>query len=301
MEDLSRDMEKALNPPGSAPRQKPTGWTLLLIGDRGRILRISKFRAWLLFGSTLLLISSAAASSLYYLYRFVQEENRALESALQSSRAKVKSLRDEKDILMARLFRVESQLSAPVKKIQEKKVEPSPKMPQETEENDEESVSESVEDARENPAKAATAPLPVAPGILNPNQTATLIEVDDFFALPEPGSNTLRIKYKIRNVHPQSAPVSGRTFIILKPHESVTDHWLILPSVPMESGKPTVIKDGRSFSITRFKTIRFKAPYKEGPAPFATASILVYGSTGELLMEKQFPIESVEMESTPSG
>jgi hypothetical protein len=67
----------------------------------------------------------------------------------------------------------------------------------------------------------------------------------------------------------------------------------------MESGRPSEIKNGRPFSITRFKTIRFKAPYQAGPEPFETATILVYASSGELLLEKRFPVENSNSEAAP--
>ena len=114
--------------------------------------------------------------------------------------------------------------------------------------------------------------------------------MDDFFVMIEPDSNTLRIRYKIRNIHPDSTPVSGRTFLLLKSKEEDSENGFILPSVPMESGRPSEIKSGRSFSITNFKTVRFKAPYQVGPEPFETVTILVYASSGELLLEKSFSV-----------
>jgi hypothetical protein len=128
-----------------------------------------------------------------------------------------------------------------------------------------------------------------------------VLAIDDFFALIEEDSNTLRVKYKIRNVRQRSKPVSGRTFMILKGEEEDQKNWLVFPEASMISGRPSQISNGRSFSITRFKTIRFKAPYQNGDKPFSTATILVYSTAGELLLEKNFPIKRGGEDSIPTS
>ena len=126
-----------------------------------------------------------------------------------------------------------------------------------------------------------------------------IVDIDDFFALIEENSNTLRIKYKIRNVSQSPKMVSGRTFMILKGKEDDQKNRLVFPEVPLVSGKPSRINSGRSFSITRFKTIRFKAPYLNGDKPFLEATILIYSNAGNLLLEKSFPIKTGGEGSTP--
>ena len=132
-------------------------------------------------------------------------------------------------------------------------------------------------------------------------ESLEVLAIDDFFALIEEDSNTLRIKYKIRNVSQSSKPVAGRTFMILKGKEEDQKNWLVLPEASMTLGKPSQINNGRSFSITRFKTIRFKAPYRNGDKPFSAATILVYSAAGELLLEKSFPIKKRGEDSIPTN
>jgi hypothetical protein len=50
-------------------------------------------------------------------------------------------------------------------------------------------------------------------------------------------------------------------------------------------------KKGQYFSIYRFKTLNFKAQYEADLEQFNNASILLYNTTGDLLLEKSFPIE----------
>ena len=295
-------MEKTVAEPTlPKTRKRFSGWTLLFVGENGKVVRFPYFKGLIFTWVISFFIFLVAAIFLSILYQEKTKENRALEDALQASRQRVKSLRHEKDILMAHVVVSETKSKrVPQKKeIPLKKVEKSPEpLPKEEDTNEPEVVAAVASDASEETEPEPPTDTPELPDRPGPRSS---VSVDDFFALLEPGSNTLRIKYKIRNINPESTPVAGRTFLVLKSKEVDSTNWLILPSVPMESGKPSKIKKGRSFSITRFKTIRFKAPYRAGPKPFSTATILVYTSTGELLLEKSFPLERDDRESTLKG
>jgi hypothetical protein len=87
----------------------------------------------------------------------------------------------------------------------------------------------------------------------------------------------------------------------LKSKKQAPESWTVLPVVELISGKPVNVKNGRSFSITRFKTIRFKGPYQNGSALYETATILVYATGGELLLEENFPIVNSQLRPAPAG
>ena len=225
-------------------------------------------------------------SGFYYLYKDKTEEMVSLKQILTDSQIKAKSLRDEKDILMARLVVTESKIKSDQPKPEQKKIEktrtpepvaeisplPEPEPPQPIKAIETPPIMAGVEPDEEDPAKETTIQEPVEESLLE------VVDIDDFFALIEEDSNTLRIKYKIRNVSQSPKTVSGRTFMLLKGQGDDEEDWMILPEVEMVSGKPADISIGRSFSITRFKTIRFKAPYQNGDKPFSDATILVYSN-----------------------
>ena len=119
--------------------------------------------------------------------------------------------------------------------------------------------------------------------------------IEDFVVLFEPGSNILKVQFKIIKRAPNSQPVSGHAFVILKNDEVDEDRWLIFPQVTLSSGKPSQYNKGQYFSIFRFKTINFKAQYEANPERFNNAKVLVYNITGDLLLEKSYPVTITNM------
>ena len=282
------------------------GWTLLFIGDHGKIIRLQKFKGLMMTCVIASVITLTAAICLGFFYYDEVVKNGLLEDSLRDSRQKIRSLRDEKDILLARVVVAESKRSprkgkttvkakaVTVKKkeiTQETLLAPAELLPEKSAAKPAATVVMAGEPEDRPEVKTESAgPLEI-PESNFPGDPPTIITIDDFFSIVEPDSNRLRIKYKIRNVDPDSNPVSGRTFLILKSKSQAPENWTVIPDVELASGKPANVKKGRSFSITRFKTIRFKAPYHNDSAPYETATILVYAVSGELLLEKSFSIE----------
>ena len=309
MEDIERDIQKAIKDPAlTKPKKRSKSWTLLFVGDHGKVIRIRNFKflvaAWILA----IFITTAAAAVFFYLNQSKTGEMVSLKQALAGSQKRAKSLRDEKDILMARLVVMESKIKSGQPKPKQKKIEETPKPKPITEILPAPEPTRPIKTVEIQPPRDSIETdrdkEPAQETIAQESDEAESLEVlaiDDFFVLIEEDSNTLRVKYKIRNVGQSSKPVSGRTFMILKGQEEDQKNWLVFPEASMISGKPSQIHNGRSFSITRFKTIRFKAPYRNGDKPFLTASILVYSTAGELLLEKSFPIKKGGEDSIPTN
>ncbi len=292
------------------------GWTLLFIGDHGKIIRLQKFKGLMITCVIASVITLTAAVCLGFFYYDEVVKNSLLEDSLRDSRQKIRSLRDEKDILLARVVVAESKRSprkgkttvkakaVTVKKkeiTQETLLAPAELLPEKSAAKPAATVVMAAEPENRLEVKTEPAgPLEILDSN-SPGDPPTIITIDDFFSIVEPDSNRLRIKYKIRNVDPDSNPVSGRTFLILKSKSQAPENWTVVPVVELASGKPANVKKGRSFSITRFKTIRFKAPYHNDSVPYETATILVYAMSGELLLEKSFPIEDRQIKQTPAG
>jgi len=309
MEDIQRDLEKTLKAPAfSKSKKRSIPWTLLFVGDNGKIIRGQNFKFLVIAWISALFISTTAAAGLYYLYQDNTQEIDSLKQVLNSSREKARSLRDEKDILMARLVVAESKIRSDQPISEQKKIEKTKPLEPIAEISPlpEPEPAQVIKTIETRPSVASIEP--VEQEVSVPETTIQeadedvrleVVDIDDFFALIEEDSNTLRIKYKIRNVSQSPKPVSGRTFMVLKGEEEDQKNWLALPGVPLVSGKPSRINNGRPFSITRFKTIRFKSFYQNGDKPFSAATILVYSTAGELLLEKSFPIKKEGEETTP--
>jgi LysM repeat protein len=114
-------------------------------------------------------------------------------------------------------------------------------------------------------------------------------DVRNFTAVYEPDTEALRVEYVIRNDGSKSQQISGQTVVVLKSEEDNPDDWLVLPPVPLESGKPDG-KLGSAFSIYNFRTIRFKVTDQENADRFTLATVFVFSADGNLALEKEFPV-----------
>ena len=111
MEDIPRDVQKELESYKAPKKNRKTGhWTLLFVGDQGEVITIRKFKGLMLLAIFILVVALSAAASIYMLYKKPFEENRRLEAALAETARQVRSLGEERDLLLTRLGIAESRL-----------------------------------------------------------------------------------------------------------------------------------------------------------------------------------------------
>jgi hypothetical protein len=252
-----------VRPPRTTKSEKR--WTLLFVGDRGKTITFHRFKSLVMLALLILLASAAVSGWFWYLYDNARIESRILSKKMENLEQALASVRNEKDILTARLVVAESKVEQTIAKaIAEKPVKP--------------------------PVKRASKPSQtVQKQVVNKPQPVMRIVAENFLVFYEPDVNTLSVQYKIRNTGSKEHPISGRSVVILKDGEENPKKWLVLPWVPLESGKPTG-KKGRSFSIYNFRTMRFKANDQIGPDQYKTALVYVFTTDGTLLIEKEFPV-----------
>lgn len=284
MENLQGNLEKVVKSLSLPKQSKRAGsWILLAIEERGKIISIGRLKGLIIALVLTLVIVVVSVSSLLIIAKSASKENEGLRNALDVSKKQVAALRDEKDLLMVRLVLAESGVEARIEARIEAKIED--KLADKTR-PDPANVDKTVlltgeKQPEEETASAIPAKLPSA-------------SIKDFVVLFEPGSNILKVQFKIIKISSNSQPVSGHAFVILKDDEVDEDRWLIFPQVTLSSGKPSLYKRGQYFSIYRFKTINFKAQNEADPKRFNNATVFVFAKTGELLLEKSFPIEITE-------
>ena len=208
----------------------------------------------------------AASGWFYHLYRNGLDENKTLGTEIKGLKRTLDSERREKEIITARLVVSESRIKESMAKSKpEQATVPQPKPP---------------------PPKGEK---PVKKLLVKPPDPPLNVATENFIVFYEPDINSLRVEYKVINTGSKNQPVSGRTVVVLKDDSDNTRKWLVLPRVPMISGKP-VGDQGRSFSIRNFRTMRFKAKDQIGPDQFKTAIVYIFTATGTLLLEKEYPV-----------
>jgi len=126
------------------------------------------------------------------------------------------------------------------------------------------------------------------------------VSADDLIVFHQPDLNMLRVQYMLRNTGSKAHAIAGRSVVILKNKgDDDQKKWLILPNVPLVSGKPTG-KKGRNFSIFNLKTMKFRANDQTGPGQFNIATVYIYSTTGKLLLEKDFPV-GIKFKTLPAA
>jgi len=262
VENISRKLEKALKYLAFIMTPGETGYhTLMLIGENGKIKHVRILKG-LVIALVLvqILVFCAAAYVLYTGMKYVRD-NRGLLNALDISQKNYLALRDEKDMQTARLVLAESMVKGGGA-------------------GADKAVSAVV-------ASEKTLALQARPAL----QGRVKVSIDNFKVLHESQMNALNIQFDLKNAGTDIQYVTGYAFVILKENDIDQNNWLSVPNVTLVSKRPSEIDKGRRFSISRFKQVYLATKIKYSPQRFQIATVFIYSTSGELLLEKDIPLE----------
>lgn len=234
-------------------------WTLLFIGSRGRTITFKHFKGLMISAILVIAALGVACGWLWHLHLEARNEIAARDQTIANLEKAIGSVRNEKDILTARLAVIESRV--------------------------EETLHPDIRKKESSPA--APAPTPAAEEA-SPEPLPSVI-ADDFIVFRDAEIDRLRVEYKVRNTGSKNEPASGRTVVILKADPDNQRKWLVMPSVPIQSGKP-IGDSGRSFSIYNYRTIRYQADQGIRADQFENATVFIFSATGTLVYEQDFPV-----------
>ena len=269
-------------------RTKPDKrWTLLFIGDHGKVVTLKRFKSFTFIAGFIFVLSLATIALLYWYSQSINKNNDKLQSSLDILQKRIKALRHEKDILMARLVLAESRVKESLGDISEN---PAPKSPQ----VDKQSLSSPEQEFLKSgiKQKPMAAPPPIKPKIAAiPPPSKLSVSVEDFRVQQVIGQNELKIQFKVKNTTPNSQRVSGHAIVVLKSDDLQPKMWLSVPRLGLVDGKPTGKQRGHGFAINYFRTMRFTTNIPRSSGRYDQAAVYVFTSNGELLLEKDFPVE----------
>ena len=271
-----------------APKRKKSDrrWTLLFIGDHGRVVTLKRFKGYVFLTLILLMVAAATGAFLYWHNQIIAKKNHNLQSSLEILQKQIKALRDEKDILMARLVlaetRVKESLGGTTENQSENALEETgPKKPLD------EIQSEKAEVKPEE--LAVNVPAESEKESEKPESNLS-VDIENFDVIPASNSETLKVQFKIKNTTPNFQRVSGHSIVVLKSDRLEPESWLTIPQISLVDGKPTGKQRGHSFAIKYFNTLRLKTKVPESAHPFHTATVYIYTRDGQLLLEKDFAV-----------
>ncbi|MCJ7774428.1 MAG: coiled-coil domain-containing protein 30 [Desulfobacterales bacterium] len=262
------------------PSKKAKHRTLVLVGSHGEIISIKRFFGLAVLATCVSIVTVVVIIYLVFTSSGLRIENKELNEALSVLQQETKVLKNENDIFMARLVAAsEGELGKfEMKKSQAEK--PSAARPY-YEPSDQLNIEEEIK---------------IAGRQLEKNQILEKsIEAENLIVTHESDTKTLRVRFDLRNADPDLNPVSGRTVVILKTGDASQNNWLTLPFVPLVSGKPASTTTGRTFLISRFKTVTFSIAGQTNPNRYKSATIYIFSKTGDTLLEKDFKVEVKEV------
>lgn len=267
------------------PVKRDRYWSVMLVGDHGRIIPFRRFKgiAISVVGGLVLAVLVIIGLSIAYMLQASTIDE--LKVALEESTRQIAKLRDEKDLLLAKLV-VNNKTTS-----KEKKSEPPTS--DNTEQAEDKNITEKVAPKPEKQTAAAAlkpslepkpAPekKPVQPVQLNADIRRFNIEYQS-------QQNLLRCDFRIYNTSKPKNALAGRSVVVFKNMDEPPIKWLAVPGVQLADGVPNG-KHGKSFKINNYRTMTFKAYGLKPPVRFNVASIYVYSSEGKLLLNREIPI-----------
>ena len=269
-------------------------WSILFIGEDGKVVTVKHFKGMVTGVAMLLTALIVVVVVLAYQYQNRAERVEALRSDMAAVLAENKSLRDEKDQMLARLVILESTLK--------------PREPQRPPENNDSVLGkeEPVKDTAADPPPPEAEQKKTPQGEPEKEASTVAAEVDNhqppfsianknLIVCQDQTSETLRVEYKVMNTGAKDVPVAGRSVVVLKGGNMNTEDWIVLPNVPLSDLKPSGER-GRRFRIYNFRTLKHTVPSSAVKGPLETATIFTFTEDGKLIHERDYPIEtSAEM------
>ena len=292
-------MDKEQHPSGGKMRSSRSGrrmtpdrhWTLMFIGDHGKVVSFKHFKGLVIAGIIALLMALAAAAGLLYFNLTLARDNRQLKAGLKSLRKQMGILRHENEILMAKLVLAQADKSrkqaAQVDRREDDRPTRSP-MVQSPEVEPEKTLEKTL--IRKEPIITAARPRPVEPRPVPKQKPQLRVAIENFKIFPISANQNLRIQFKLKNTSENSQRVSGYAIVVLKGDQLEPARWISIPQVPLVAGRPTGRRRGYAFGINYFRTMRITARAPLFPEKYNRASVYVFTRTGDLLLEQDFAV-----------
>jgi hypothetical protein len=296
MEDLQRNMATHSRI-GIIERfyQDPRSWTIVLIGDLGKMVSLHLTKPLLLASTACLALIVAVFIYSAVSYRSVRSENKALSKNLDRLSAKLRSAEETREEALVRLMLLEASAG-----------QAAGKTVNDSEQQTKDKASQATEQAPPATAgvkaRAQEAPRPAAAALLSsradtdkvaPPMPTARVSIRNLEIWLEPDDNEFKFKFMVRNTDRESGKVAGYAFLVLKPKGDSGKPPRVFPVTPLKNGKPDNFKDGHHFSIARYTFVRGTLAEVSTIGPFETAKIYVYSDTGDFLLEKAFNVGGV--------
>jgi hypothetical protein len=281
-----------LNAPSApgASREDGRRWTVLFIGDHGKVIAFKRVKIVLASAGAAFLLSLAAVCVLAVVNHTLHRRNTELQQGLEASGQAIRDLRHDRDLLTAQAVLVETKMRETLAGVNRSPA----------------AVREPV--AAGAADKAPPQPLPGRPGeasasgksptpssdpaaVRMPVRTGEGIAAEDLGIRYHRGSNTLELQFKVVNTSPGRKLLNGHAVAVLKGSGLDPTEWTAMPAVGLTKGRPSGRQPGYRFSISHSKAFIRTMPAPRDLPAYDAAILYVFSSEGELLTAREFPVD----------
>jgi len=265
-------------------------WNLLLIGGHGETITIGRIKGLVITLAVVAATMLIAASVLFYSNRQLVVTNANLQNSLTEMKSRLVSLRNDRDLYMARLVAVESGIERLREDKEEKTVSADPSKTGEDDHSSEEAGAAEQEQVSGEMVAAVESSALEQDFSVETGQPC--LDVENFTLVYESSIQTLRTGYRIKITDHLVERIIGRTIAVLK--SGVAEHfkWLTLPKIELDKeGQPVNWQKGQLFSISNFRDIALEAKSQYPAKEFTLATVFVFSETGDLLLKKDFALD----------
>jgi hypothetical protein len=276
------------NAKGAKKTSRSRYWSVMLVGDHGRVIPFRHFKALTVGVGIVLMLSMGALVLLGVLVTHQRNQIGGLQHNLEQLSDQSTKLRDEKDLYLTQLIALQKQTGTlPQKKTDEplsmsegSKSEVETKEPPESEKaaNESEKAAKTSEKTKQEVAVRKTEPL-----------VEWSADIRNFKVSYDNRQGVLNAELRIYNTSRPKKRLNGRTVVVFKVDGEPPAHWAVVPAVPLNNDTP-LGKDGRFFNIRNYQTEKFKTLRRKDSPQYDVAAVYIFSDKdGELIAHKTMP------------
>jgi len=269
-----------LDEKGAKKTKRSRYWSVMLVGDHGRVIPFRHFKALTVGVGIALILCIGALILLGVMYAHQRQKIITLQENLMETRAQTAKFRDEKDLYLTQLIALQKQTG-----------ELAQNSPDEKESLKESAQLEVEAPDRQNPNKVEQEPDEQKNETPAPKEEPKVkwsADIRNFSVSFDNQQQILKAQFRIYNTSRPKKTLVGRTVVVFKASDDPPIQWAVVPEVPLRDGKPVGNK-GKSFRVNNYRTETFKSWRRKNSAEYETASIYIFSEQGELIANQEMP------------
>ncbi|MCD6137650.1 MAG: hypothetical protein J7J91_03550 [Deltaproteobacteria bacterium] len=266
-------------------------WTVLLIGEQGKIISLRLTRQLIVSLTGLLAVLLSFAVFAVVSYQGARMKNKSLRKEVNRLKAEVAAANKARDSALVRLMVLESEgkkSESPTTQKGAVKTSQAAKIPT--------SRAEAATEVIPREAKPSPEPQPLHAAQTEDTPESVLPEkvlVENLQIWTDEAKRSAEFQFSLKNIDPKERRIKGYTFVVLNPKIGSKRSARVFPRTSLKNGRPIRFKRGQYFSIARFKFVSGTLTDIETVTDFETATVYVYSENGSLLAQEVYKVDKI--------